>query len=132
MEQLIQPKNSKYRDIRIAGKSGFYTNIIKKFFSDSDYLFLIGKIFKIKILKKKTPLFAICDINNTCNLKCKHCYWWLNRDGEKQELASETWRKIIQNQFKKNHILQVSIVGGEPMLRTDIIEVFNEEMPYNY
>jgi MoaA/NifB/PqqE/SkfB family radical SAM enzyme len=128
MQGLRTRQEQKYRDIRIAGKHGFYKTLIQRIFSDRNYLFLIGKIFKIKILKQKTPIFAIIDINNICNLKCKHCYWWLTRDNEKPKLSTDDWKKIIYHYFKKNHILQVNLVGGEPMLRPDIIEVFNEEM----
>jgi Fe-coproporphyrin III synthase len=39
------------------------------------------------------------------------------------------WRKIINNTFKKQHIFVVTLVGGEPTLRPDIIQVFCEEMP---
>jgi MoaA/NifB/PqqE/SkfB family radical SAM enzyme len=127
--QSMKMKTCSQRDIRIATTDGFYATLLKKILSDRDYLFLIGKLFKIKILKQKTPIFAICDLNNICNLKCKHCYWWLNRDGEKPELTADDWRTIINEKIKKNHILQVHLVGGEPMLRPDIIEVFNEEMP---
>ena len=84
--------------------------------TDIDYLYLIGKLFKIKVLKQKTPIFAIIDVNNICNLHCKHCYWWLTRDGEKKELTSDDWKKIIKEKIKKNHILQTNIVGGELML----------------
>ena len=118
-----------HHDVRIAGKKGFYSNIIKRMFTDIDYIYLIGKLFKIKVLKQKTPLFAIIDVNNICNLHCKHCYWWLTRDGEKKELTSDDWKKIIKEKIKKNHILQTNIVGGEPLLRTDILEVFNKELP---
>ena len=125
----MQKMKTNYRDVRIATTGGFYTNLIGKFFTDKDYFFLIGKIIKIKILKQKTPIFAICDLNNSCNLKCKHCYWWLNRDNEKKELSPNDWRHIIRQKIKRNHILQVHLVGGEPLLRPDIIEVFNEELP---
>ena len=121
-----------FKDVRLANKKGFYFDILKRVFTDSDYIFLLGKLLKVKVLKKKTPFFAICDLNNICNLKCKHCYWWLNRDKEKKELTTEDWREIIHYRLKKNHILQVNLVGGEPMLRTDIIEVFNEEMYGKY
>lgn len=39
------------------------------------------------------------------------------------------WQDIISEKIKKNHILQVNIVGGEPLLRPDILEVFNQELP---
>jgi len=120
---------NEHHDIRIAGKKGFYSNIFKRVFTDIDYIYLIGKIFKIKILKQKSPLFAIIDINNICNLHCKHCYWWLTRDGEKKELTSDDWKQIIKKKIKSNHILQTNLVGGEPLLRKDVLDVFNEELP---
>ena len=125
---LNELKTNEHHDIRIAGKKGFYSNIIKRIFTDIDYIYLIGKIIKIKLLKQKTPLFAIIDINNICNLHCKHCYWWLTRDGEKKELTSNDWKKIIKEKIKNNHILQTNLVGGEPLLRKDVLDVFNEEL----
>lgn len=93
MQRLGTKQEQKYTDIRIAGKRGFYKTLIKRIFSDPDYLFLVGKIFKIKVLKQKTPIFAIVDINNICNLKCKHCYWWLNRDDKKMNFLQMTGKK---------------------------------------
>lgn len=101
--------------------------IIKACFKDPDYWYFVGKLIKIQF-GKRTPLFGSADINNVCNLKCKHCYWWINRK-EDRELSAEKWRDIIRNTFKKLHLLQIVIAGGEPTLRPDIISVFNEEMP---
>jgi Fe-coproporphyrin III synthase len=63
-------------------------------------------------------------------LHCTHCYWWLNRkDDEQNSLTAQDWREIIRKTFKKQHIFVVTLVGGEPTMRPDIIEVFCEEMP---
>ncbi len=105
--------------------------IIQACFKDPDYWYMAGKLIKIKF-GKKTPLFGSADINNICNLKCKHCYWWINRKDVPDELTAEQWREVIRNTFKKYHILQVVIAGGEPTLRPDIINVFNEELPNKF
>ncbi|MGD0146737.1 MAG: radical SAM protein [Nitrososphaerales archaeon] len=76
----------------------------------------------------KAPLFGSADIINACNLKCVHCYWWTNREATTGELTPEQWRIVIQNSFKKLKIANVSVVGGEPMLRKDVVQVFSEEM----
>lgn len=76
----------------------------------------------------KTPLFGSADIINTCNLKCKHCYWWTAREPTSGELTPEQWRIVIQNSFRKLRISHVTVVGGEPLLRRDVIQVFSEEM----
>jgi sulfatase maturation enzyme AslB (radical SAM superfamily) len=76
----------------------------------------------------QTPLFGSADIINTCNLKCKHCYWWTTREPTSGELTPEQWRIVIQNSFRKLKISHVTVVGGEPILRKDVIQVFSEEM----
>jgi MoaA/NifB/PqqE/SkfB family radical SAM enzyme len=75
-------------------------------------------------------MYGSVDVINICNLHCTHCYWWLNRKNDGQDsLSAEEWRVIIRNTFKKQHIFVVTLVGGEPTMRPDIIEVFCEEMP---
>ena len=105
--------------------------IVEACFKDLDYWYMAGKIIKIKF-GKRTPLFGSVDINNICNLKCKHCYWWINRKDVPNELTAEQWRQVIRNTFKRLHILQVVIAGGEPTLRPDIIQVFSEELPNKF
>jgi sulfatase maturation enzyme AslB (radical SAM superfamily) len=76
----------------------------------------------------KTPLFGSADILNTCNLKCVHCYWWATREPTAGELTAEQWRLVIQNSFKKLRIENVTVVGGEPMSRKDVVQIFSGEM----
>jgi Fe-coproporphyrin III synthase len=94
------------------------------------YVTLLSKYASIRLFHAKTPLYGSVDVNNICNLHCTHCYWWLNRKEEENDLSAEQWRQIIKSSFKKRHrIFFVTLVGGEPMLRPDIIEVFCKEMP---
>jgi sulfatase maturation enzyme AslB (radical SAM superfamily) len=53
------------------------------------------KIIQIEYFKKKLPIFGSADITNSCNLKCKHCYWWLNRTAH-EELSADEWRNIVR------------------------------------
>jgi MoaA/NifB/PqqE/SkfB family radical SAM enzyme len=76
----------------------------------------------------KTPLFGSADIVNVCNLRCVHCYWWTAREPTAGELSPEQWRIVIRNSFKKMKIANVTVVGGEPMLRKDVVQIFSEEM----
>jgi hypothetical protein len=93
------------------------------------YLSFFRKYTEIKVFHKKRILYGSADIINICNLHCSHCYWWLNREDDTQELSSEVWKQIIEKTFKKHHVLGVTLVGGEPIMRPDIIEVFCKEMP---
>ena len=95
---------------------------------------LYFNIFKnyatIKLFHSKPAMYGSVDVINICNLHCTHCYWWLNRKNDAQDhLSAEEWRVIIRNTFKKQNIFVVTLVGGEPTMRPDIIEVFCEEMP---
>jgi len=97
----------------------------------SIYFSIFSKYARIKLFHAKPALFGSADVINVCNLHCTHCYWWLNRKGggEQDYLGAEQWREIIRKTFKKLKIPIVTLVGGEPTIRPDIIQVFCEEMP---
>jgi Fe-coproporphyrin III synthase len=93
------------------------------------YISLFKKFVDIKFFHKKTAIYGSADIINVCNLHCSHCYWWLNRKDDNQDLSVEDWRETIRKTFKKQHLFVVTLVGGEPTMRPDIIETFCQEMP---
>ncbi|VFJ12699.1 radical SAM protein [Candidatus Nitrosocosmicus franklandus] len=90
---------------------------------------MLLKYISIRLLKSKPFIYGSADIINVCNLHCSHCYRWKTRRNEKDELSVEDWRTIIKNTFKKHHVYFVTLVGGEPLLREDIIRTFCDEMP---
>lgn len=92
------------------------------------YIHILSKFLAYKIFKKKSPLYGSADIINVCNLHCTHCYWWLNRK-ENEELTVEQWRQVIKDQFKKHHVFIITLVGGEPTMRPDVVELFIHEFP---
>ncbi len=93
------------------------------------YINIFTKYASIKLLNSKPTMYGSVDIINVCNLHCTHCYWWLNRKNDNKDLSAEQWREIINDNFKKQRIFVVTLVGGEPTLRPDVIQVFCEEMP---
>lgn len=102
------------------------TDIIK----DAPTIFsILSKYMSIKFFKSKPFLYGSADIINVCNLHCSHCYWWKTRRNELDELGPGDWKEIIKQTFKKHHVYVVTLVGGEPMMRQDIIKVFCDEMP---
>src|SRR5215471_5817835 len=78
------------------------------------YLSIFKKVVSIKVFKAKPAMYGSVDVNNICNLHCSHCYWWLNRKNDTQDLSAQDWRMIIRNTFKKQKIFVVTLVGGEP------------------
>jgi Fe-coproporphyrin III synthase len=92
------------------------------------YFHILLKFAGYKLFNKRRALYGSADIINVCNLHCDHCYWWLNRK-ENEELSVEQWKKIIDEKFKKQHVFIVTLVGGEPMMRPEIVKLFVNEFP---
>jgi MoaA/NifB/PqqE/SkfB family radical SAM enzyme len=92
------------------------------------YFHIFGKFAGYRLFHRKSPLYGSADIINVCNLHCTHCYWWLNRK-ENEELTLEQWQKVIDEKFKKKHIFIITLVGGEPTLRPDVIDLFVKQFP---
>ncbi len=93
-----------------------------------DYFHIFMKYAGYKLFNKRSPIYGSADIINVCNLHCSHCYWWLNRK-ENEELTVDQWKKIIDEKFKKQHVFIITLVGGEPTLRPDVIQLFAREFP---
>ncbi len=92
------------------------------------YFHIFTKYAGYKLFNKRSPLYGSADITNVCNLHCEHCYWWLNRK-ENEDLTVEQWKKVIDEKFKKKHVFIVTVVGGEPMMKPEIVELFVKEFP---
>jgi Fe-coproporphyrin III synthase len=59
----------------------FYINIFKKYAS-------------IKLFHAKPTMYGSVDIINVCNLHCTHCYWWLNRKNDSNDLSAHGERLL--------------------------------------
>ena len=101
--------------VHILRESPFYVHILKKYLA-------------YKLFDKRSPIYGSADIINVCNLHCEHCYWWLNRK-ENDELSLQDWKRVIDEKFKRNHVFMVTVVGGEPLMRGDVVELFADEFP---
>ena len=63
-------------------------------------------------------------INDTCNLRCKHCYI---DDQARSELSPEQVREVLA-EFEGMQGLRVMLTGGEPLLHSRFEEI-NEMLP---
>ena len=57
-----------------------------------------------------------------CNQKCVHCYAAGQPQAEETELGTEDWKRII-DKCRSAGIAQLTFTGGEPTLRTDLVEL---------
>lgn len=62
------------------------------------------------------------DINNECNLNCKHCRVSEKNDNEKLSLKEA---KSLLSELWYNGTTMLNLSGGEPFLRSDIFEILD-------
>ena len=66
------------------------------------------------------PDLVTWEITEKCNMKCSHCSNYVN--GSPISLSKEECKKII-DQIHLGKVFKVSVEGGEPFMREDIIEL---------
>lgn len=64
------------------------------------------------------PLRYFLELTYRCNLNCSYCY--VGNDRNKSELTTNEWKMVI-DQLPFYSI--ATLVGGEPLIRTDFIEI---------
>jgi len=82
--------------------------------------FLRGLVLN-KLFNISTPLNVMFLITNKCNLKCSYCDIPLRNQ---QELTTDEILKIVDNMASAG-TQRLSLLGGEPLLRTDIGEIIS-------
>ena len=74
--------------------------------------------------------FGSVDVTNQCNLHCDHCYFY--EQDQTSQWPLERWRELFE-QMKEDgfRFYQCTWVGGEPLLRPEIIELGRSYFKYN-
>jgi PqqA peptide cyclase len=68
------------------------------------------------------PLALICELTHRCPLHCVYCSNPLELQTRAAELDTQTWSHVFQ-QGAELGVLQTDLTGGEPLARSDIIEL---------
>jgi MoaA/NifB/PqqE/SkfB family radical SAM enzyme len=66
------------------------------------------------------PYMAELDVTYQCNLRCRMCQRWL--DPRRDELTLSEYEGLAR-EFTALGVHQISIAGGEPLLRPDVFEI---------
>ena len=91
-----------------------YSNIfdlLRNFYTSLSYNDRFGRA--------KIPFRYFLELTYRCNLNCPYCYVGCERN--KKELTTEEWKKVI-DQLPFYSI--ATLVGGEPLIRKDFIDIF--------
>ncbi|NVM56361.1 MAG: radical SAM protein [Candidatus Helarchaeota archaeon] len=79
--------------------------------------------------------FAMINITNRCTLKCKHCFVYRetnpNRPTKQSEMPAEVMIKHIKKCRRKYGIYSCVFMGGEPLLRKDVLKLGVKLFPRN-
>ncbi|MFH0931463.1 MAG: radical SAM protein [Candidatus Zixiibacteriota bacterium] len=80
-----------------------------------------------KALKARIPLDGALELTFRCNLKCIHCYCNLSADDIKAKSEELTTREVfcILDQLKEAGCLFLLFTGGEPLLRPDLLDIYD-------
>lgn len=71
-----------------------------------------------------TPKSIELNITNKCNLRCSYCYHFSGAGDVGTDLSTEEWLKFF-TELKECTILEVSLGGGEPLLRKDFKDLID-------
>lgn len=69
------------------------------------------------------PLDVICEISYLCNLACPTCFRWTSKPDE-HELTAAEWKAVIAKLKAWLGGFNLTFTGGEPFLRSDLLEIF--------
>lgn len=107
---FIKPKTYVMNRVQFKVLNHFSKNLHKekysRFFAKTAKRLVGGYMHSIKL-----------EINEKCTLNCKMCYV----EDQNKELSFELIKKLL-NQIK-NYNIRVEILGGEPLLREDIVDI---------
>ena len=74
--------------------------------------------------------FGSVDVTDQCNLRCDHCYFF-EQDHDTQ-WTLEQWRELFERMKSEGfRFYQCTWVGGEPLLRPEIIELGRSYFKYS-
>lgn len=74
-----------------------------------------------------TPWNVSWQVDAECNLRCKHCFFEGDDSfyNKKQDISTEQALKLTDELAKDFSIVNLTITGGEPLLRQDIFEIIS-------
>lgn len=82
----------------------------------------------VRLVTKK-PFIAEVDITDRCNLRCSHCYHFQEKNSLKDEPDLVEWEKRFRKLYADG-IRMIMLMGGEPLLRLDVIKLADSIFPF--
>ena len=77
--------------------------------------------FAAGILRRR-PFNVLVQVTNRCNMKCSFCDFWPNAAPRGEELTLGDYQRVA-GELDQMGCFIISIEGGEPFVRTDLVEI---------
>ncbi|HEV2864380.1 MAG TPA: radical SAM protein [Pyrinomonadaceae bacterium] len=68
------------------------------------------------------PFDVLVQVTNRCNMKCSFCDFWPHGAAPREELRVEEYRRLASELAELGCFI-VSVEGGEPFVRPDLVEI---------
>jgi MoaA/NifB/PqqE/SkfB family radical SAM enzyme len=85
--------------------------------------------YELVRLVTKKPFITEVDITDRCNLRCSHCYHFQEKDNSEDEPDLAQWEKRFKKLYSEG-IRMIMLMGGEPLLRPDVIKLADSIFPF--
>jgi len=96
---------------------------------DQVYFFFLDRRMIRRVYSRKDgvaprPALVYFDVTNRCNLKCEMCYLRdvLNKKQQEPEVTTDEFVSFV----RKEEIKRVNLIGGEPFLRRDLLDMLEK------
>ncbi len=93
--------------------------------------FILRRIMNSLRKVNNGPYMIDVSITNKCNLFCNFCYANSKQKNETDNLSKSDLKRIF-DEFTKLNVMRISITGGEPFLRKDIIDILELATSYKF
>jgi MoaA/NifB/PqqE/SkfB family radical SAM enzyme len=108
--------------LRIFKKRGLLYRLYIKRASVKQSFYLFKAAVKMLRGQRKYPFSVLLSITYKCQCDCVHCGIIKYKNETEQELNFEQIKKIIFD-LKRLGVLNVTLTGGEPLLRKDVFDI---------
>lgn len=80
---------------------------------------------------RKKPVWCMWQVTYRCNFRCSFCNYWQYDVDQSVELTPEQF-EFGAKKLRQVGTMMVSMAGGEPLLRKDLVDIVRALSPYHF
>ena len=85
----------------------------------------------VKTIAAKQPAICTIQVTNRCNMRCSFCAFWSDGAAPPDELTLAQLMRVSEKLASIGSFI-ISVEGGEPMLRPDLVEIIRALAIYHH